>query len=158
QARLAGGEELLQTISKRVRRIRLELGGVEHVDLAHLFTRNLGGYVANAAAGHGRFQRPAGLRGNCLAGGEGFPGDAIQLAFALLDYYQNGISHKRFPVCRSQHGTAGEQPRGKPLPIRSRSRRRRYRRTVSPSMRSPTARLWLPNHSRNRAAIPVPTT
>ena len=45
-------------------------------------------------ADHRGFERPAGGGGNGLSGGDGFPGDAIQFAFALFDDYEDRIGHK----------------------------------------------------------------
>ena len=77
-----------------VRRVGLELRGLDGVDLRDFLGSDFGGEGGTPAAHDGGFESPAGGGGDGLAGGDGFPGDAIEFAFALFDDYQNRIGHK----------------------------------------------------------------
>ena len=50
--------------------------------------------IFDGAAGDRCFQRPAHLRRDGLASGEGLPGDPVEFAFALFYDDQDGFRHK----------------------------------------------------------------
>ncbi len=78
-------EKLFQSRSKRVGRVGIELRRLDHVNLRYFLPRNFSGDRSDSLADDRSFERPSGRRGDCLSGSDGFPRNAIQLAFALFD-------------------------------------------------------------------------
>jgi len=87
-------QELLQGMGKCVRGIGLESGRLDVIYFGDLFRCHFGrnpGYAGTHDCG---FQRPASVSGDGLAGGNCFPGDAIQLSFALFNNHENIVNHR----------------------------------------------------------------
>src|SRR5207237_10701842 len=99
-------DELLQRESVGIRSVGLELRRLDGVNLRHLLARDFLGERADTSTHHGCFQWPAGFGRQSLPGSKGLPGDAVQLAFALLDDNQDGIRH-RTSVLGSGHRASG---------------------------------------------------
>ena len=85
--RLFGGEHLFERGGEGVGRIRLKLWRFDGVNLYHLLRCDFGGDRGSAGTNHGGLQNPARSGGDSLAGGDGLPGDAVELTFALFDDY-----------------------------------------------------------------------
>ncbi len=88
------GEKFLERVGESVGRVGLKLRRLDVIDFRYFFCGDFARDGRDARAGDGGFERPSGLRGDGLPGGDRLPGDAVQFAFTLLDYYQDVVRHK----------------------------------------------------------------
>ena len=95
-------QEFLQRVRHRVRRVWLKRDGLDVIHLRHLLRGHFARDGCHAGAEYRCLERPSGLRGDGLPGRNRLPGDAIQFAFTLLNYYQYVVCHKssQFSVLR----------------------------------------------------------
>src|ERR1700686_657483 len=81
-------------MGKRIWSVGFELRRLDVIHLGNFLLRYFTGDRGDVRARYSSLKRPSSFGSNRLPGCDGFPRDAIQLAFALFDNYENSFSHK----------------------------------------------------------------
>src|SRR5580704_9434478 len=94
ELRLLRCQELFERYGESIGSVRLELRRLNRINLRNFFRRDFRSDRSGTGADYRAFESPSGGGCDRLSRRDGLPGNAIQLAFALLDNDQDRIRHK----------------------------------------------------------------